>query len=186
MRHPLETFPPRSRARWFMVLSLALALTYGALVWIDSATWTDAAPGGQSSLQFAGSTERAIEIVESWEAEGVLHRAGMSLGFDYVFMALYGVLLAGGCVWIVRRARAAGRSRLATAGVMAAWVGLAAAGFDGVEGALLLPIVGDPTSGSPELVRLVASLKYVCIFAAVGFTAIGGSLTRDRGTTAHP
>ncbi len=183
MRHPFETFPPRSRGRWFVVLFVALLVTYGALAWIDSATWTDAAPRGQSSLQFAGSTERAVEIVESWEAEGVLHRAGMSLGFDYVFMTLYGVLLAGGCVWIVRRARAAGRSRLATAGVMAAWVGLAAAGFDAVEGALLVPIVGNPTSGSPELVRAVASLKYVCIFSALGFTAVGAVVIRGRGTT---
>lgn len=157
---------------------VATVVSYGGFYLVDSPTWNETTPMGQVSFQFAGTNENAAEIVAAWEAEGVVHLAGTSLGFDYLFMTVYGVTLALGGALVASRA---GGGAWSTPGALAAWAGVTAAVLDGVENALLLGILGDPATGSPGAVASIAFAKFTLILAAAAVVIAGGLATRGRG-----
>jgi hypothetical protein len=157
---------------------VATLVVYAGLFVIDVHTFTDAAPMGQVSLQFAGTTERVEEIVRSWEEAGSLHMAGASLGFDYLFLATYGIGLAVAGMWVEARARRRDRPALATVGALAAWAGLGAAAIDAFENARLLRMIGDPDSGDPQMVLVLSICKFALIGLALAVWLFGAIRTR--------
>jgi hypothetical protein len=61
----------------------------------------DVAPGGIVSLQFARTTKRSQEIVNSWRDEART-AAIPGLWLDYLYLISYAITLALGCVWSAR------------------------------------------------------------------------------------
>jgi hypothetical protein len=97
MKHPFTSIQPqrqRGRLLWLVVTTLGvmvcLNLVSGPLV-------TPASPQGVISLELAGSSERAAQILASW-SENTRLRAAFGLGFDYLFMLAYSTTLSLACV----------------------------------------------------------------------------------------
>jgi hypothetical protein len=183
MRHPFETWPASHRRAAFLGVAAVSIVVWLLLAWINADIRTDAAPNGQVSLQMAGSAEAATRIVGSWQAEGVMHKIGLSVGFDYVFMVAYGLALAAGCAALAVRCRVRNRSGLAGLGAAAAWGVWIAAGLDAVENALMVPILSDPGSGAPGAVKAFALGKFALLIAAVVFLVVAGVATSGRRPT---
>ncbi|HVM39376.1 MAG TPA: hypothetical protein VM618_01210 [Acidimicrobiia bacterium] len=182
MRHPFETWPTRHRRGVFVALLVATIVVGAVLGWIDGDTQTDAAPRGQVSLQLAGSHEKATEVVRSWEDADVMHKAGLSIGFDFLFLVLYGVTLAAAAAGIAARCRVRTWGSAAALGVLAAWGALAAAGLDAAENALMVPMLSNPvTGGSPGLVKALALAKFALLaFVVVYLLVVGVASGRRR------
>ena len=179
MRHPFDYLTDEARSKWLKFMIFATLVVFAGVYPIDFQTNTDAAPLGQFSLQLAGTTEAATSIVDSWRAAGVLHLAGASVGLDFMFTAAYAVMLAIAGSWVASRALGSSRPGWVIWGALAAYAGLVAGLLDVFEGVLLLDIIGDPSSGSPQLVRGVALAKVALIGVAVLTWLLGGLMTRD-------
>jgi len=178
MHGPFPRIPDERRGRWVRLFLIATLVVYAGLFVIEVHTFTEAAPLGQISLQLAGTTEKVIEIVESWEETDALHMAGASLGFDYLLLVTYGIGLAVAGMWIEARGRAGRHRLMAWLGVAAAWAGLGAAALDAFENARLLRMIGDPASGDPQLVLVLAIIKFCLIGFAVVTWLAGAVVTR--------
>jgi hypothetical protein len=59
---------------------------------LDVPLKNEVAPKGIVSFELAGSLQNSIDILNSWDANAKLY-AGLSLGFDYLFMLMYSLLL---------------------------------------------------------------------------------------------
>ena len=59
---------------------------------LDIPLKNEIASNGIVSFELAGSLENSINILNSWSAKTKLY-AGISLGFDYLFMLMYSLLL---------------------------------------------------------------------------------------------
>ncbi|TVR66878.1 MAG: hypothetical protein EA420_01245 [Candidatus Competibacteraceae bacterium] len=133
---------------------------------------TPAAPLGILSLQFAGGSAAAAEILNSWGETERLY-AAFNLGFDYLYLACYALFLSLSCAALAR-ARRHDTPGFATAGFLLAWAMFAAAGFDMVENvALWQLLLGSPDAYWPKLATTCAVLKFGIILAGVGYIIIG-------------
>jgi hypothetical protein len=59
---------------------------------LDVPLKNEVAPKGIVSFELAGSLQNSIDVLNSWDANAKLY-AGLSLGFDYLFMLMYSLLL---------------------------------------------------------------------------------------------
>ena len=129
---------------------------------------------GIVEFEFAGSVERADEILATWRAEGVIDDAKAMQTFDLIYPLIYAAALAGGCIAASGAWRRAGRPRLATLGVAMAWVAFAAAGFDYIENlGLGISLWDEPASPWPQLAFVAALAKFAAIAAALLYALSG-------------
>ena len=87
MKHPLESIPHGKQLGVFLaLLALFLVITVGfRFIGPAQPTIVD--------FELAGTTARAIEIINSWDTPDKI-RAGFSLGFDFLYMPVYSTLIA--------------------------------------------------------------------------------------------
>jgi hypothetical protein len=161
--HPFERWPERRRGRWLFALALVYAVVQIAIAAVNRPLSTDAAPDGIVTLELAGTREEASRIVDSWEREGALDEAGVSLGLDFLYMPLYAVLMAGVLVAVNRRAQ----WKIVSA---VAWAPFIAAAFDVVETVSLVRVVDDPSvDGWAAVARAFALGKFALLIVTVLF-----------------
>lgn len=142
-------------------------------------------PGGRSIVDFelAGSVASANEILDTWEAEGVIDEAKSIQTFDLVYPLIYAAALAGACIAAAGAWGRAGRPSAARAGNVMAWVAFAAAGFDYLENlGLGISLWDEPASPWPQVALVAAALKFACIALALAYALSGlaARLTRPR------
>lgn len=160
----------------YVVVQVAIGAGNGALT-------TDAAPDGIITFELAGTPEEATRIVEDWERAGAVDDAGFNLGFDFLYMPLYGAVLAGLVIAVAHRARARGHSGLHRLGVVVAWAPFLAVAFDVVETAALVRVLDDPsTSGLPALAKACAVAKFVLLLATVAYVVVVAVLSLARAS----
>lgn len=162
MSHPFLRLTPSQHKRlfWFF-LALTLLATL-VLQMIDGALQTPAAPQGIVSYELAGNARTAGLILDSWDANAALH-AAFSLGFDYLYMLAYAVMLALAILWLADDFS----GWLRHAGILLAW-SMGIAGFaDATENYFLWQML---TSGASDTAAMVARgaalLKFTLILAA--------------------
>ncbi len=168
VNHPLEFLPSSPRKplfRAFLLWTLGLFLLFQPL---NRPLMTAAAPSGVISLQLAWTPEKAQSMLASWDANARLF-AAFGLGFDYLFMLIYGLALSLGTLL------AAGRhpGRFARLGAWAGWGALLAALCDALEN---LGQFHELFNGRVELAALVgalASVKFALIVFALMYGLIG-------------
>jgi hypothetical protein len=145
---------------------------------------TGAAPQGIFSFEFAGTVEKATEILASWKAQEVLPYAAFIQGLDFLFLVVYSTTLALGCVWAKRVICERGWP-LVSPGVPLAWGQWLAAGFDAVEnvalGALLF---GRPAAPWPQVAWGCAAVKFTLIFLGAVYLFYGLAVS-SRATSPH-
>lgn len=174
--HPLQLRPRSNRAAW-----LAAALVLAVIPLIASQIFTplnEDQPGGASivDFEFAGSVERAEEIIGIWEAEDVVGTAKAIQVFDLVYPLIYVAAFAGLALGVGRLWAQVGRARLADFAPAAAWAVTAAAGFDYIENlGLAVSLWGDPAAPWPQIAYVAAAIKFAGIYLALAY-ALSGAL----------
>ena len=157
----LRLTPSQHKRLFWFFLALTLLATL-VLQMIDGALQTPAAPQGIVSFELAGNAQSAGLILASWDANAALH-AAFSLGFDYLYMLAYAVMLALAVLW-----QADGFSGwLRHAGILLAW-GMGVAGIaDATENYFLWQmLINGPSDTAAMIAHGAALLKFALILAA--------------------
>ena len=151
--------------RW-AILSIAALAAFAVLAVID--TRLKRITGfGALDLQRASTAAAVQTIALAWATPGRAFMAGLSLGFDYLFMPLYGFAF----YYAARSAResfAPQPNALRVALLIAAFIPLLGALLDVGENALeALMLMRGPSDGIAALAATFSSAKWLCIF--IGF-----------------
>jgi len=173
------------RRRSLIVLGAAVVVFDLALVLLDR-KMQDA--GGPSILgfEFAGSGERAAEVIAEWGESGQT-AARWSLWIDFGFMVSYGAFFTLTALALRDYAAARGFRRFALGGRAAAVAATAAAIFDAGENALLLLVLGGNGGASaPLAASLCASVKFLLIGFSIVYAISGLVLRVLNGPAAVP
>lgn len=123
------------------------------------------ATGGPSilGLEFAGSEQRAAEIMAEWGAHG-RDLARLSLWIDFGLMVSYGTFFTLAALATRDFARDRGLRALAVVGIATPAFAAAAALFDAAENiAWLLVLGGHGGSLAPPFATICASLKFLLL-----------------------
>lgn len=121
------------RARWGWA-SLLAVLSFAVMAWLDGVAKRQSG-FGVLDLQFAGNAENARNVLEAWAGNNLTPAIGFSLGFDYLFMPLYGFALLYGAM-AAREAFAPREGPFRGALGILLWAGPVAALLDAVENAI--------------------------------------------------
>ncbi len=165
-----------SRKQLLIAFGFATGAFFIALSVIDQRL---AATGGPSilDLEFAGSSDRAAEIMAEWGAHG-RYLARLSLWIDFGFMVSYGAFFALAALATRDFARERGLRALAVAGVAAPFFAIAAALFDVAENVIWLLVLGGHGGEiAPPIATSCAALKFLLIGLAI-FYVLWGLLSR--------
>ena len=163
MRSPFGWLAPGHERRVFLVLLVATLVVLANLQVVGGPLRTEAAPQGIVSFEFAGTLAEAHRMMDAWGASGRVY-AGLSLGLDYLFLALYGLTLALACV---RTARSFGGG-YARLGEVLAWGALLAAALDALENyALIRVLLGAASDAWPAVAYGAALTKFILVAAAL-------------------
>lgn len=172
IRHPFDALPERIQSRALLPLGVLLVVLSVALLRVGAALFSDAAPQGILSYEFAGDAATAARILASWSSEA-REQAMLSLGLDYLYLTVYPAFLSLACVRIA--VRLGGRlPRAARLGAALSWAVLAAGALDAVENYALIRLLTDGASESwAGLAWWCAAPKFALVGAALAFTLCG-------------
>jgi hypothetical protein len=137
---------------------------------------------GASLIAFesAGSVSRSHEILAEWGAAGK-RAMWWQLALDLPFLIGYGLFLAGACAAVARRARAAGRKRLAQIAAAIAWFGPLAAAADFLQNvSLALVLRGHAVQPWPRISAVAGPITTGLGLTAATFALAGAFATRRR------
>jgi hypothetical protein len=125
------------------------------------------------AMEFVRTEERATAMLREWGSEG-RDAAKEQLYLDYPYLIAYGLFLFGACTAVARRFERKGRAGAARLGRALAVAGLAGAGFDALENASLLIVLGDHVNQPwPVLATTFASAKFVLTGPAILYAVAG-------------
>lgn len=159
-----------TRVLWLFVVA-AVALSAVMQV-VGGPLQTAAAPAGIVSFEFAGTLERAQQMLASWGQEQQV-RAGLSLGLDYLFLLLYSTAIALASFRVAAGWRPH-RPLLATAGVWIGWGQWLAAALDAVENvALIALLLGSQSATWAPLAWGCAAAKFAIVGAGLLYVLLG-------------
>ena len=172
LRHPFVWLSESGRRRAFLgIFILTLAAMMGMNI-IGQPLINEIAPRGIVSFEFAGTIDSAKRMMDSWGGKGRIS-AGLSLGFDYLFLVFYAICIALGCV-LVARAMQYRVKILLPIGTLLAWAQLLAAILDAIENyALIQVLLGSNESLWPALARLCAGPKFLIVTAGLLYVIVG-------------
>lgn len=74
------------------ILFLFTIATMAVMNFLDIPLKNEIASNGIISFELAGSLQNSVDILNSWDSTAMLY-AGISLGYDYLFMLMYSLLL---------------------------------------------------------------------------------------------
>jgi hypothetical protein len=164
-----------SRTVHISITLVGLVLTI--LIWLSlrslSDTMTQSGGAGIVDFELAFTSERAGEIISSWNPTS-LQAVRQSLLLDYAFMPAYAMAF-GGITLLVARAQQ--RPTLRKVGLWLALGCAAAAVLDALENLMLLLILG--TQPIPPVAPLIAgtsaSIKFLLLLLALLYWLTGGT-----------
>ena len=172
IRHPFVWLSERGQKRAFLgvfVFTLAAMMSMNI---IGNPLLNETAPQGIVSFEFAGTLDAAHRMMESWGEKGLIS-AGLSLGFDYLFLVVYALCIALGCV-LVARAMQNRVKILFPVGALLAWAQFLAAILDAIENyALIRVLLGSQADLWPALARFCAGPKFLLVSAGLLYIIIG-------------
>jgi MFS family permease len=158
------------------VASLAIAVV---LVVLDARMMDSGGPG-IVGFEFAGSQERAEEILAEWGDRGT-EAAKASLWIDFAYILAYGTFLVLAALATRDLADRRGWRRMAALGVAVVPFAAAAAAFDAIEDVgLLLAVNGHGEDLAPRLAQVCASLKFLLLAVTIAYL-LAGLILRFRG-----
>jgi hypothetical protein len=172
IRHPFAWLSATGQKRAFLgvfVITLAAMMSMNI---IGHPLVNETAPQGIVSFEFAGTVDAAHRMMESWGPQGRIS-AGLSLGFDYLFLVVYALCIALGCV-LISRVMQYRVKIFVPLGVILAWAQFLAAILDAIENyALIRVLLGSTVDLWPALARLCAGPKFLIVSAGLLYIIIG-------------
>ncbi len=172
VRHPFEWLSESGQKRAFLGVFVFTLAAIMSLNIIGHPLVNDTTPRGIVSFEFAGTVDAAKRMMDSWGEKGRIS-AGLSLGFDYLFLIVYAVCIALGCV-LVARALQHRVKILFSMGVFLAWAQFIAAILDAVENyALIRVLLGSSQNLWPALARFCAGPKFFIVAAGLLYVIFG-------------
>lgn len=175
-------FEVAGRTRSLVVLA-AITLLAGAAMLPAMATMAD---HGASIIAFesAGGVSRSQEILAEWGGPGK-RAAWWQLAIDLPLLIGYGLLLAGACAAVTRRAGETGRPRLERVAAVLVWFGPLAATADLLQNiSLALVLSGHVVQPWPRISAMAAPTITILAVSAGIFAIVGAIATRRPKTTA--
>ncbi|MEP0368830.1 MAG: hypothetical protein ABJN36_20625 [Cyclobacteriaceae bacterium] len=154
-----------------LIISFALLiLSIGVMRSFDGYLKNEVAPKGIVSFELASDLDESKAIINSWNEQSKT-AAGLSLGFDYLFMIIYGgfisVLLLRVKDYFQQKSFLRKTARFALIGV---WVAVL---FDGVENyGLIRLILGDMREVWSSVALYFASAKFIILLMVIIFLLI--------------
>ena len=172
MSHPFENLTSLQRRSLFLISLAASLFLITVMNLIGRPLMTEAAIFGIVSFEFAGDSERAFAIVDSWNQEARL-TAAFSLGLDYLFIIAYSTAISLACLWTSDVTRNSNWP-LDRLGSPLAWGQWAAGILDAFEnlGLILILIYGFEKAW-PELVYWSALIKFILVFLGLSYAFYG-------------
>ena len=170
LHHPFGWLSPNAQKNGFVLLLISTLAVMASLQLLGGPLVTEAAPAGIVSFEFAGDLATAREMVASWGPEGQIY-AGLNLGLDYLFLALYPSAIGLGCVLVAQRLP----EKIKFLGVMLAWGQLAAGFLDAVENfALIQVLLETELPVWPVVAWWCAAPKFLLVIAGLVYFLLGG------------
>lgn len=162
-----------------LIASAIAAVAIGIVLEVLDTRMMDAGGPGIVGFEFAGTQDRAAEILADWGDSGT-DAAKASLWIDYAYIVAYGTFLVL-AAWATRDlAEQRGWTRMAAFGVAVIPFAAAAAAFDAIEDVgLLLAVDGHGGDVAPRFAQVCASLKFLLIGVTIAYL-IAGLVLRFR------
>jgi hypothetical protein len=156
-----------------LIASAAASIAIGAVLIVLDARMMDSGGPGIIGFEFAGSEERAAEIIADWGDDGT-DAAKASLWLDFAYILAYGTFLVL-AAWATRDlAESRGWRRLAAFGTAVVPFAAAAAAFDAIEDVgLLLAVDRQGGDLAPRLAQICASIKFALLAVTIAYLLIG-------------
>jgi hypothetical protein len=136
---PFDWIAEPAQKRVFFIFLVITLILGAALQVLGNPLNTPTAPAGIVSFEFAGTLDRAEEIIASWGDEGQAY-AGLNLGLDYLFLVSYSFTIGLGCVLLARSMSTHSRF-LYSMGMILAWAQIAAGLLDALENYALIRVL---------------------------------------------
>jgi hypothetical protein len=172
VRHPFVWLSEPGQKRAFLGIFVFTLATMMSMNIIGHPLVNETAPQGIVSFEFAGTLEIAQQMMASWGEKGLIS-AGLSLGFDYLFLVTYAICIGLGCV-LVARAMQYRVKILLPIGALLAWAQFLAAILDAIENyALIRVLLGSAENIWPALARLCAGPKFLIVTAGLLYIILG-------------
>lgn len=167
--------------RWAWT-TLGGVVVFGVLAYIDLKLKAETGYG-TVDLQKVWTAAGVRTVTAAWLAPRAAGMAGFNLGFDYLFMPLYGFAFYYGTL-AARRAFAPKPGIAHRIVTFTAAVPLAGAICDAVENALETAMfVGQPTDQLASIAFMATSAKLICFYAGAAMSLLGAiGLFRRRKT----
>ena len=173
LKHPFESLSLSGQNRAFILFFVLSIVVMASLQVTGAPLKTAASPNGIISFEFAGELDVAQRMVDSWGPTGRIY-AGLNLGLDYLFLAVYACAIALGCILVARRL-APRSTALANAGIIIARAQFLAAVLDCIENyGLIQVLVGNQSEVWPLVAKWCAWPKFIIVGVGL-FYVIAGS-----------
>ena len=174
LRYPFESLSLSGQRRTFIVFFVLSIVVMASLQITGAPLRTDVSPSGIISFEFAGDLDLAQRMVDSWGPTGRIY-AGLNLGLDYLFLAVYACAIALGCILVARRL-AERSTALANAGIIIARAQFLAAVLDCIENYGLIQILlGTLNEVWPPVAKWCAWPKFLIVGVGL-FYVIAGAI----------
>jgi hypothetical protein len=158
-------------ARWAWTTLAGIAV-FAVLAYVDLKLKAESG-FGTVALQKVWTAAGMRTIAAAWAGERHALMAGFNLGFDYLFMPLYGFAFYYGTL-AARHAFVRGTGTMYRLMTLLAAVPLAGAVFDAAENALeTWMVVGQPTDRLAEIAYSATTAKLVCFYIGLAMSLIG-------------
>jgi len=162
-----------SKLKWLFVISLVVTLIFFQIMNIlNLPLKNDTTLLGIISFEFAGKISSAQNMIQSWN-EVEKNIAGISLGFDYLFLVSYALTICLGCVFVTRSFSQQNKL-LINFGAILAYAQFVAAILDSIENYALIKIL---LGSQQEMLAVVAYWcalpKFVIVVIGVGYIVLG-------------
>jgi hypothetical protein len=177
MKHPFDSLPASLRNPIFWTFLIPTVILAAVMQVVGAPLKTDAAPAGIVSFELAGTSDKASQILVSWEPVNssaipvTKLYAAFGLGLDYLFMPTYAIAL--GLATLLAAGKYSGWVK--SIGAAAGWGALFAALFDATENFVLWKsLIGAVGSPYPQIAFYCASIKFTLIILGLIYALVGG------------
>lgn len=172
LRHPFVSLSTSGQNRAFILFFILSILVMVSLQVTGAPLRTDVSPNGIISFEFAGELDVAQRMVDSWGHTGRIY-AGLNLGLDYLFLAVYACAISLGCV-LVARGLYRRNAALANFGIIIARAQFLAAILDCVENYGLIQILlGTQTEAWSLVAKWCAWPKFLIVGTGLIYVIVG-------------
>ncbi len=162
----------KNKVKITLILFVLLVISIAVMRYLDSFLTTEVVPNGIVSFELAKEISVSAAMINSWDAQAKA-AAGISLGFDFLFMLLYASFLAMLVLRVNEKILSDSTSKslkkvLISAPFMAAF-------FDMIENVALIRLfLGDFHQIWSLTAFYAATIKFTILFIVIVYILFGG------------